>query len=152
MDAETPFAYKDGTIIEYTSFDVSGYSVGQVVRYAPASEQTRTCPNCEQLAVPRAGPEGSLRECPRCLALARFPALDPLVYIRDNSGEKPFPVRESQLRRLPAAAPGSGRAGRRELEEAAGESCCRDHDPEELPEHYPAPGGTDPVRRAPRVE
>jgi hypothetical protein len=31
--------YADGQVIEYTSFELSGYSVGQVVRYADESEQ-----------------------------------------------------------------------------------------------------------------
>jgi NADH pyrophosphatase NudC (nudix superfamily) len=94
----TQTGYTPGQIIEYTSFDESGYTIGQVVRYADASEQTRVCPNCGQLAVPDEGPEGSLRRCPRCRAHVRFPALDPLVYIRSRSGGKPFPVRETQIR------------------------------------------------------
>ena len=101
--ARSPVTYRDGEIIEYTSFDPAGWSIGQVVRYAPASEQTRTCPNCDQLAVPGEGDEGSLRQCPRCRALCQFPALNPLVYIRTRSGGKPFPVRETQLRRRPGA-------------------------------------------------
>ncbi len=90
--------YAEGERIEYTSFDLAGYSAGQVVRYAPADEQTRICPNCGQLAAPGPGAEGSPRQCPRCLASVRFPALDPLVYIRTASGGQ-TQVRESQLRR-----------------------------------------------------
>lgn len=97
-------AYTAGEIIEYTGSTAEpGYSVGKVVRYAPAAEQTRTCPNCGQLAVPGGGDEGHLRGCPRCLAFCRFPPLDPLVYICARSGGKPFPVRESQLRRYRGA-------------------------------------------------
>jgi hypothetical protein len=58
--------YASGPVIEYTSHAANGYSVCQVVRYAPPDEQDN-------------------------------PA-DPLVYIRTRVGEKPFPVRESQLR------------------------------------------------------
>jgi hypothetical protein len=96
--------YTDGEIIEYTSFHESGYSIGQVIRYAPVSKQTRPCPNCERLVVPGAGPDDGLRPCPYCLASCRFPALDPLVYIRSRSGSKPFQVRESQLRRRASEA------------------------------------------------
>lgn len=91
--------YADGEIIEYTSFHPSGYSPGRVVRYAPAGEQTRLCPNCDQLAVPGEGRDDGFRRCTRCQAFVRFPALNPLVYIRSLSGSKPFPVRESQLRK-----------------------------------------------------
>jgi hypothetical protein len=31
--------YRDGQVIEYTSFDPSGYSVGQVVKYADDADQ-----------------------------------------------------------------------------------------------------------------
>ena len=89
--------YTEGQAIESTSFDPSGYSAGHVIRYAPAGEQTRICPNCGELAIPGPGDEGSLRRCDRCLADVRFPALDPLVYIRTRSGSTTR-VRESQLR------------------------------------------------------
>ena len=66
--------YADGQIIEYTSFELPEYSVGQVVRYADETEQDN--------------------------------AADLLVYIRARSGDKPFPVRESQLRaREPSSRP-----------------------------------------------
>jgi hypothetical protein len=69
--------YADGQIIEYTSFGLSGYSVGQVVRYADQAEQDNTA--------------------------------DLLVYIRARSGDRPFPVRESQLRaREPSSRPTPG--------------------------------------------
>ncbi len=96
-------AYAPGEIIDYTSFDPCGSSIGQVVRYAPDSEQTRMCPNCSELTRPGEGQDGSLRRCPRCEACVRFPALDPLVYIRARSGGRPFQVRESQLRCRPTA-------------------------------------------------
>lgn len=75
MSAErTTRRYTDGQIIEYTSFEQSRYSVGQVVRYADDTEQDNTA--------------------------------DLLVYIRARSGDRPFPVRESQLRaREPSSRP-----------------------------------------------
>lgn len=94
-------AYAPGEVIRYTSLDPSGSSTGQVVRYAPDSEQTRICPDCTELVLPGEGQEDSLRRCPRCHACVRFPALDPLVYIRTRSGGTPFQVRESQLIRSP---------------------------------------------------
>ncbi len=87
--------YAEGQNIEYTSFAPSGYSAGRVVRYAPADEQTRICPSCDQLAVPE--PVGEDTRCPRCERSVQFPALDPLVYIRTASGGQ-TQVRESQLR------------------------------------------------------
>lgn len=60
--------YAIARVIEYTSRAANGYSVCQVVRYAPLDEQ----------------------DCPA----------DPVVYIRTRVGEKPFTVRESQLRAL----------------------------------------------------
>jgi hypothetical protein len=105
-------AYAPGEIIRYTSFDPSGYSIGQVVRYAPDGEQTRICPNCSELTLPGDGQEDSLGRCQRCQAYVRFPALDPLVYIRTRSGGRPFQVRESQLRRH--RGPAEPQADRRE--------------------------------------
>lgn len=94
----TAATYADGETIEYTSFHESGYSAGWVVRYAPAGEQTRLCPNCAQLAVPGEGRDDGFGRCPRCQAFCRFPALNPLVCIRTRSGSR-TQVRESQLRK-----------------------------------------------------
>ena len=66
-------------------------------RYAPANEQMRTCPNCNELALPGPGREDELRQCDRCLASVRFPPLDPRVYIRPRGRGKAYPVRESQM-------------------------------------------------------
>jgi ribosomal protein S27AE len=106
--------YDDGQIIEYTSFSNTGWSTGQVVRYARPDEQTRRCPNCDQLAVPETLPghviETLLRRCPRCEASVIFPPLDPLVYIRNHSDGRPFgspmKMRETQLR--PRETEGTG--------------------------------------------
>ena len=105
MTVQTPGSYRPGEIIEYTSFAPSGYSAAQVVGYASDSEQTRICPNCDQLAVPAEGAEGGLRRCPRCQACVRFPALDRMVSIRNFGARgkpvgKPHQVRESQVRRI----------------------------------------------------
>jgi len=97
--------YTAGQAIEYTSFHPSGYSAGHVIRYAPAGEQTRICPDCDQLAISGPGDEGSLRRCDRCLADVRFPALDPLVYVRPASGGQ-TKVRESQLRMVTGTGAG----------------------------------------------
>jgi hypothetical protein len=107
--ADGPYAaerYGSGQTIEYPSFSSVGYSAGQVVRYAPDHEQTRRCPNCDQLSVPQPVPghviATRLRRCPRCEASVIFPPIAPLVYIRTlNDGKpwaSPFMMRETQLR------------------------------------------------------
>lgn len=97
-DTTTARKYTDGQVIEYTSFDPSGWTVAQVVRYAPDDEQTRPCPNCGRQVIPGPANDAGISECPECLAYFRFPPLNPLVYVRTRSGGKPFTVRESQLR------------------------------------------------------
>jgi hypothetical protein len=105
--------YAEGQIIEYTSFDPSGYSPGEVIRYAPDSEQWLICPNCAQQAVP-AEQHGDLQRCPRCQAFVRFTPSENglLVYVRTLNPPrcKPFLVRESQLRprKPPGTYPGPG--------------------------------------------
>lgn len=100
-------AYRDGEIVVYTSFDPSGYSIGQVVRRAPDDEQWSLCPDCGQQAVP-GEQRGDLCRCPRCQTFVRFPSLGSLIYIRNRSGGRlaggPFLVRQSQLRRISGLA------------------------------------------------
>jgi hypothetical protein len=93
--------YTPGEIIEYTSFDPSGYSRAEVIRYAPASEQWLICPNCDQQAVPAPGRHHGFQACPRCRAFVRWPDLPPLLYVRGVTRPRcsPFLVRESQTRR-----------------------------------------------------
>lgn len=106
MSTEITGLFTAGEVIEYTSFDPSGYSRAEVIRYAPPEEQYQICPACDEQAVPGPGhyarPAGHLCPCPRCGAIVRFPDLPPLLYVRTVTRPrcKPVLVRETQCREV----------------------------------------------------